>query len=321
MEAVRVLLGLLTLAVLGVAQAPTAINFDDLHRSNPTPSFDHGYVAAWDIKQLHSITLYAPDGHEMFSVLALKLPDGSSTNTPISVAVDTDGISSFAYIADKGRRSGIAILDAVGNQTRVMETEPYKPSQVCFAPDHSIWMFGDQWKTSGTLEPDFMVFRHYSRDGKLIGSFVPRSALPRWEGAGLDQAVAPFIGHWRLRATKDRIGAALYLGGFKEEWVELNFNGELLGQWSYIRSRDDSVLPAAFDEKGILYGEHWTGHVRDGIAVFDRATSSWKRVPSLPSGPVVGADGARLVYQEGDQLRWIPGLSTDLTEAAAVAQP
>jgi hypothetical protein len=312
----------LLFAALCAAQSPREVTFDGLRDSNPGATFDHGYVGAWDLVHVHSATLYDPEGRKMFDVTSFKLPDGTKTAAPMSVAVDTDGVSAFVYWGQQGTRSGIAILDSVGNQLRVIQTEPYKPSQVCFAPDHSIWMFGDQWKARRDLPvSDFMTFRHYSSDGKLLGSFVPRSALPAWEGEGLDQLVGPFVGLWRLRATRDRIGAALRIAPYKHAWVELNLNGELIRQWIYTDSRNDSVIPSAFDSKGLLYGMHWIDEKRVGISVFDKSTSSWKPVSSLPSDFLIGADGTRLVYQKGDTLRWFEGLNTELKESAAVSQP
>jgi hypothetical protein len=120
MGTVRLLPALLSLALLGTAQTPDEINFDGLSNSNPTASFDHGYVAAWDFHHPHSVTLYAPDGHQMFDVQSLKLPDGTKTNAPLTVAIDNDGTSALAYWADRGKRSGIAILDSSGNQLRVI---------------------------------------------------------------------------------------------------------------------------------------------------------------------------------------------------------
>ena len=312
----------LVLATAGAAQSTTETSFAGLRESNPTPSFDHGYVAAWDLQHSHhSLTLYAPDGHQMFEVSSLELPDGKKTLAPISVAVDTDGTSAFAYAAEPGTRSGIALLDTAGKQIRIIEMEPYMPSQVCFAPDHSVWMFGDMRQSREIPRTDFMAFRHYGRDGKLLGSFIPRSSLPAWEAPGLDGVLRPVIGMWSMRATKDRIGARLEVGALKNAWVELDLNGNLIGKWIYTGTMNDWASPAAFDSKGLLYGIHWMDHKRVGLSVFDKATSTWNPIPTLPGGHLIAADGTRLVYQDGDQLRWIQGLNTDLAESASATQP
>jgi hypothetical protein len=313
---------LLILSAFGVvAQPQTTIDFAGLQTSNPTPTFDHGYVAAWDLQHVHSATLYAPDGHQMFEVSSFELPDGTKTNAPLSVAIDSDGISAHAYRAAAATRSGIVILNTTGRQIRVIETEPHKPSQICFVPDHSLWMFGDQWGSHDHPASDFMTFRHYSRDGKLLGSFVPRSALPKWEGEGLDQVVAPFVGLWRLRAAKDRIGATLLVGPSKQAWVELDLNGTLIGQWTYAQNKQDLVMPSAFDADGKLYGTRRINGMPAGISMFDKNSGSWKAVSSLPDGHLLGADGLRLVYQTGDQLRWLPGLNQEFVANTMAIHP
>ncbi len=316
----RLLVVLIALSAVAVAQHPASITFDELSRSNPGAAFDHGFVAAWDLVQVHSLTLYDTDGRRLFDLTSLTLPDGTKTNTPISVDIDSDGTSALAYWVNSSLRAGFALVDKTGNQIRIVETQPYRPSQVCFAPDHSIWMFGDQWNSKAQPDADFMTFRHYSRDGKLLGSFVPRSTLPAWEGAGLDGAVAPFIGHWRLRASKDRIGAALLLGNHKQVWIELDLQGQLIGQWTDTFSAPEWVMPVAFDSDSLLYGEHRMREKRVGISVFDRSTSTWKPAPSLPKGRLLGADGALLVYQNGDELRWVEGLNVQ-TESASIVCP
>jgi len=319
MSKMRVFAGLFLAALCG-AQSQTEITFPGLSHSNPGATFDHGYVVARDLMQVHNITVYSPNGQKMFDLSSLTLPDGTKTTTPLSVAIDSDGVSALTYSVEGDPRSGFAILDNTGAQLRVIQTEPYRPSQVCFAPDHSIWMFGDHFHAGHDVPmPDFMTFRHYTRDGQLLGSYIPRSSLPAWEGKGLDQLVAPFVGLWRLRATKDRIGAALRVGPFKEAWVELDFDGKLLGQWTYLSSTEEGVFPIAFDSTGLLYGRHWLNGSNVGVSIFDKSTSTWRPVPDLPNGRVLGADGTRLVYQDGDQLRWIQAVNMEPVESATVS--
>lgn len=132
--------------------------------------------------------------------------------------------------------------------------------------------------------------------------------------------VGPFVGHWRLRAIRDRIGAALNLGSFKAAWVELNLRGDLIGEWTYTSSRGEGVMPSAFASNGLLYGERWIENKPVGISVFDKSTSTWKPVTSLPHGHLLGSDGLRLVYQRGDQLQWVQGLNAQI-ENSSMTRP
>jgi hypothetical protein len=100
-------------------------------------------------------------------------------------------------------------------------------------------------------------------------------------------------------------------------WLELDLNGTLTGQWTYAVGPQESILPTAFDSKDMLYGRRSVDLKLTGIAVFDKITSTWKPVESLPKRGLLGADGTRLVYQHGDQLQWVQGLNTELVESAA----
>ena len=101
----------------------------------------------------------------------------------------------------------------------------------------------------------------------------------------------------------------------------------LQSQWKVDRAMDihrrsaRCDLPAAFDSKGLLYGRLSLDRQFAGIAVFDKSTSTWKLVDSLPKRGLLGADGTRLVYRHGDQLEWVQGLNTDLAETAATLPP
>ncbi|HLH03871.1 MAG TPA: hypothetical protein VKX25_13960 [Bryobacteraceae bacterium] len=310
----RLLAVTLALAAAAYSQTPNTIAFDGLSRSNPAPAFDHGYVAAWDLVQVHSLTLYDPSGARLFDLTSLTLPDGTRTYTPDSVDIDSDGISAYTWRA-MFPRAGFALLDKTGKPLRIVETQPYAPSQICFAPDHSLWVFGQLWGPK-TLEPDYPVFRHYSRDGKLLGAFVQRSTLPTYDGIGLDNLTGSFVGLWRLRASKDRLGAALLLGNGKSLWVELDFSGNLIGQWPLPHG-----MPLAFDENNTLYGGYWSeDHHHYRLLVFDKSTGTWQPLPPHPPGLLIAADGTRLVYQNGDQLRWTDP-PAPLTQSASLAQP
>ncbi len=301
MHGMRAFIGLLLLAPFGAIAATNEVTFDGLGMSNPTPSFDNGYVVGWSQSGQESVTLYAPNGHKLFEISALKLPDGTDAGS-LSAAVDTDGTLALAYWAQGGARGGIALLDQTGKPVRFIETQPFMPSQVCFAPDHSIWMFGDQQPRPAT---DFLTFRRYSREGRQLGAFILRSELPAWEGGGLDQVLAPFHGLWRLRAIQDRIGAILRVAPFKWAWVELDLDGKLIGQWTYTGSMAEWFVPAAFTSSGSLYGRRWVDKQRAGLGAFDMATGTWQTLSFSSEGNLIGAQGDRLVFQRGDQLRWI----------------
>ncbi len=60
MATMRVCAFCLLFAALCAAQSPSEITFGGLRDSNPGPTFDHGYVVAWDLVHVHSATSMTP---------------------------------------------------------------------------------------------------------------------------------------------------------------------------------------------------------------------------------------------------------------------
>ena len=199
---------------------------------------------------------------------------------------------------------GIAVFDRSGKQMRFFDTGTYLPTQVCFAPDHSIWTLGWQGpKASGPdQDNDYFILRNYSQEGQKFGAFLPRSSFePEPDPIG------PITGGWQLRIINDRIGALFYgssilAPGQKSrpaQWVEVDLKGKVLGRWEV----GTEWFPWAFAQSGNLYTQ-----TRDAVLMFDRSTKAWRRVAGTPAGLLLGADGDNLVFEvRGTSiLRWVP---------------
>jgi hypothetical protein len=275
----------------------------DAQWSSAVPTFDKGYVFAWDDPALGHYTLYGPGGEKLYEVV-IRPPESRRVSLR-SAAVDTDGTLAVAYKEwpTSGEEHGaIVLLNAVGKPIRFIRTGDYFPTQVCFAPDHSFWTMGQK------LHPgsDYAVFRKFSRSGEQLAAFVPRSSLPVWEGNGLDQLTSPVLGFWTMRAISDRLGALLKVSAFKSEWFELDFSGKVLGMWSIVDDPDHSWQPAAFVSGGVLYANIWEGHATNGVAVLDKTNDKWKPVKGLRNGYLMGSDRDRLVFEiRPHQLLWV----------------
>ena len=85
------------------------------------------------------------------------------------------------------------------------------------------------------------------------------------------------FGSIRLQSADDKLGALIQAYDHDPEWVELDFQGKLLGRWK-IGDHDRVALTA----NGELYAQ---GPARDkgeqSIVRFDHATSAWVSVPSM----------------------------------------
>jgi len=137
-----------------------------------SPTFDHGFLIVWDrdtdgvTKALKTISVYGPTGSRLYQS-AIQGPNLKEA-TLLNGAADDDG--TVAVVFDLP--GGFAILDSSGKQIQTVVTSPYVPTQICFAPDHTIWVAGNT-----AYGKDEMLFRRYSRDGKELGRFVPGSTF------------------------------------------------------------------------------------------------------------------------------------------------
>ena len=263
------------------------------------PTFDKGYLLVYNFEK---IDVYAPDGSPLYSVSA-EVPNAKIANIQ-NAAADVDGTMAGAvyYARERARGGGIVLFDRSGRQTRFFDTGKYWPTQVCFAPDHTIWTLGWQGPETSGPHDDYFVLRNYSQDGQELGAFLPRSTFePESDPVG------PMIGGWRLRIMNNRIGAVFYGGMIlgprhksrPMQWIEVDLKGKVLGLWEV----GAEWPPEAFTQSGALYT-----HSGDAVLVFDRSTKAWRPVAGTPAGFLLGADGNSLVFEVRgtSRLRWVP---------------
>jgi len=179
------------------------------------PSFDKGYLFEekdYVNAPLDGFTVFNPEGMLAYQV-NITAPDGTPGHLiprGDAWAIDTDGAVlvpiSYGGYGGHGhvKGGGIVVLDRNGKQIRFVDTARFLPDATCFGPDHSIWVIGTQFTPMRESDPvdhverrDYDLVRKYSPDGKLIGSFLPRSLFP--------PGLTPGAVGW-MRASRDRIG-------------------------------------------------------------------------------------------------------------------
>jgi hypothetical protein len=303
-----------------------------------SPKFDNGYFI-----QLHDYKgsvppdgyeLWAPDGSFLYHI-NIMAPDGTPARVS-DVTMDRDGTAAAAmWYGGYGGNGhvaggGVAVIDPTGKQLPFIATGRWLPDHPGFGSDHAIWVSGTQFEPLRDGDPvdhvwraDYQLLRKYSREGKLLGEFLPRSSFP----AGL-----PPASNGAILAANDRIGVILYPGKLANfpEWVEVGLDGTLIGRWSLgPDSTSDPVTHNAtrsrtyltFTADGRLFTES-DDHVAKShqIVVFDRSTSSWQSAdPAVnvpPGSYLVGADGNNLAF-----LRRIPTVSIIRVPARGAPQP
>jgi hypothetical protein len=286
------------------------------------PKFDKGYFI-----QLHDYKGMPPDGYELWGPdgsflynINILAPDGTPARVH-DVAVDRDGTAVAAtWYGGYGGNGhvaggGIAVIDPGGKQALFIATDRWLPAHPGFGPDHSIWVSGTQFEPVRAGDPvdhvsraDYRLLRKYSREGKLLGEFLPRSSFP----PGLQPAESGDLG--AILAANDRIGVVMYPGEVSNfpEWVELGLDGTLIGRWSlgpdstsdpvtHVATRVRTYL--AFTADGHLLSMNSDDRVANShqIGIFDRSTSSWQGADPMlkvpPGSYLVGADGNDLAFE------------------------
>ena len=156
--------------------------------ANITPTFDKGYLIVYNPER--SISVYGPDGLPRFTAGAQVT--GATFIHIESAAADDAGTIVAAIrhqipLGEHGLRDGggLAFFDAKGKQTRFVDTGRYRPTQVAFADDRSVWATGYQAKQGTSEPPDYFLLHKYSFEGQETGAFLPRSSFdpnfePNW---------------------------------------------------------------------------------------------------------------------------------------------
>lgn len=306
----RLALGLIGFAACVLAADPTReVYYRGAVRADGIPIFARGYLIY--VRNFSFLTVYGPDGFLKYDA-ELKAPPGKAVWVA-DVAIDSDG-TAVAAVAYDGAPYGVAgafvFLDAAGKQTGFASTNRYLPVGICLTEAHFIWSVGWQRGLDDDREDrqSYMVFRKYARNGREVGAYVPRSSVPR-----------PFGSHGGLRVANDRLGALVATLATNRtppawHWVELGFDGKLIGCWKLDRDHHSGGI--AFTAQHGLYTLEREEEEDDGpvwrLKVFDRSTSSWKPLDAQDYNErraLVGADGNELVFH-GDSmaviLRWYP---------------
>jgi hypothetical protein len=289
---IRLFLLTAILASSALAQVEDVYYEGDLMPRNVFPSFDKGYLVAYESSD--AISVYGRDGKLAYK--ATPTFPGADFVSIIHAAADTDG-TAIASV-ETGRRpphhGGLALLNPSGVELGVIDTgTDWFPVEACFAPDHSIWAVG--WRNiNSNATTDYDILRHYDRAGHMLGEFLPRSTF-------MQEPVGPIIGGWHITASSNRLGVLLYAHTVLPhseqhrpgQWTELDFQGNILRAVEIPRG----WTIAAFTANGTVFAQD----MNRMSEALDATTGAWRPVPGVQGGRLAGADGDTLVFKIANQ--------------------
>lgn len=154
-------------------------------RGVPTPYSDRGYLISRQTETFSpgtsNVILYGKDGQKVREA-AIWFPE--STRVAItSAAVTPDGrivASGEADKADGTRAAFIVLTDLSGKITGAIQTKDFYPTNVCVAPDNTVWSFGATWWDNLNDRPlPGDLLRHFDFVKGYLAGYIPRSTFPR----------------------------------------------------------------------------------------------------------------------------------------------
>jgi hypothetical protein len=201
--------------------------------SGPVPYWDKGFLVSMLTVEVirpetPTVRLYDANGNKVKEV-ALWFP-GPERIYLHSAAVTQDGriaVSGVAVKSDGTRASYIAVFDNSGKVSNVIQTNPFFPSGICFAPDNTIWSFG-----SVVRAPDEPMLRQFDVEKGQIASFLPRSSF---KGRSDPSSLGGFGQAVFLRCTPSRV--VIYTE-VADEYIELEYNTKAISRWELDRSQN-----------------------------------------------------------------------------------
>jgi len=272
----------------GFAQGPVREVETGAAVSSALPGLANNHLYFVDMPD--RVRVFSPNG---YSSIAIDLDGrGDERSYVDGIAIDSDGTIAIAW-ATRWGPSGIEIRDGSGTLLRTLDTGLFMPGSVAFGADHSLWSFGWQRAAKGSQvhARDFGMLRRYSAAGKEMAAFLPRSLFPK----GLEPG-GPQAQEQRIHVMPDHIGLVAFSGdtGGKQEWVEVDFNGNVLGRWRIDGKQFARVTPTS---DGNVYATESDPKTQKDIVVrLDRAASAWQPVAIGAKGQLYGADGDQLIF-------------------------
>ena len=208
-----------------------------------------------------------------------------------------------SYASDGRGAPFIALISADGDPQRVIRTEPYMPAVVAVAPDGTLWTVGHELNFDSHSEKgvnrEAGVLRHYDRNGKSLGAFIPRSSIK-----DISHFTLPFS---MLAATADRVGWLHYdvRGRAPGAYIEISRDGNVS---SYPLPQPQGAQPYFLDLGGMAITDagdvfavvnNFTNKQPSSftLVVLNRSEGLW-----LPVRMPVSASSARLYGSNGNEL-------------------
>lgn len=272
--------------------------------SGKLPTWSGGYLISIEHDGLPVQTIHTMDATGLEHTPILFTIPGSNTMRIEDTAVAGDGtfvICGQAY-DQKGSGSGfVSWVSPDGKTLKTVRLFPYVAYHMAVDSDGTTWLQGQEVVnleyTDPVINREHGVIRHFDRDGKEIGMYIPRSKIP-----GVKQGLV--LG--RMAASNGRIG---WYADIAHVYYELSPDGAAVSYPGFAASNSKwNVKGLAITANGdaIASAEQNLGQGKRSKHMFrlDRSKRAWVEL-TLPAGTsitqphLLGGDGNRLAMFAG----------------------
>jgi hypothetical protein len=187
------------------------------------PKWQNGLLITWKDDRVPATVLAFDRTGQVVTEASITFPDAVRI-TLYGPAVSATGrlaVGGSAFRADGAGMSFIAWIGRMGAVERVVQTSQFGSFELCFGSGETLWAVGRVRNPDSSEAQQYGVLRHYSRDGTLLGSLLPRESFARYNGQH------PGAGSF-LVAGSDRIG---FYAPNAKEWIEIGASGTVLRRW------------------------------------------------------------------------------------------
>ena len=173
---------------LSLSETRERIVFDSSFLAGPrtaAPHWDGGYLISREIETFSpktpNVSLYDKSGRKVRE--AAIWFEGAQPVLITDATATSDGRIIASGIAEKTDGTAapfIVLTNLAGNVTDVVRTDGFYASNICVAPDNTVWSFGGTGYDEAKGEANTGdVLRHFDFQRGQLGAFIPRSTYPR----------------------------------------------------------------------------------------------------------------------------------------------
>jgi hypothetical protein len=219
-------------------------------------------------------------------------------------------VAGVAEHVDGARAFFLAITDRAGGLKKVLRTNPYHVSQLCAAPDGTVWTFGVASPGPGEVASDAPTLRQHDFEKGELTALLPRSTFQTRLNPSATRGVGNSVA---FACGADRVAIYSEVAG---EFIEVMYSTLAVSRWRIERHPNDAVLSGtrlAVTSSGDVYAVlREAGLQKDGsrgLFGLQRrpagGTVHWSPVLGEGNDPgqearisnIFGVDGDSLVFQ------------------------